>query len=201
MTSIKLSTLAAAALLCAIAAQASPLHNLTGLSGTFATENFDSNAGDGSAAAAQFAGMTFGGGNFVNNGFNGVFPNMVKSVIANFVSPSTITSPTSVSFAAALSEAAFAFVSNPQDMTFDAYLGAGLVESSTYATGLNGDFYGFTGITFDRIVITGDSTGNNAYILDSLQTKAAAVPEPGMLALLGLAGLGALVASRRRRAA
>ena len=66
---------------------------------------------------------------------------------------------------------------------------------------MNGDFYGFTGITFDRIVITGDSTGNNAYILDSLQTKAAAVPEPGMLALLGLAGLGALVASRRRRAA
>ena len=126
MTSIKLPTLAAAALLCAIAAQASPLHNLTGLSGTFATENFDWNFGEFSEADVQFAGMTFGGGNFVNNGFNGVFPNMVNSVIANYVSSSsTITSPTSVSFAAALSEAAFAFVSNPQDMTFDAYLGAG----------------------------------------------------------------------------
>ena len=144
--------------------------------------------------------MTFGGGNFVINGFNGVFPNMVNSVIANF-NGFGATSPTSVSFAAALSEAAFAFVSNPQGMTFDAYLGAGLVESSTYATDYSGDFYGFTGITFDRIVITGDSINNNAYILDSLQTKAAAVPEPGMLALLGLAGLGALVASRRRRAA
>ena len=65
--------------------------------------------------------------------------------------------------------------------------------------------YGFAGISFDQIVIIGDGSSNDADVLDMLQTKAGAVPvpepEPGMLALLGLAGLGAINAARRRRSA
>ena len=106
-----------------------------------------------------------------------------------------------MTFSSVLSEAAFAFVSNSQGMTFAAYLGGTLIESDFYTTNGSGDFYGFTGITFDKIVITGDGSSNNAYVLDMLQTKAGAAPEPGMLALLGLAGLGAIGAARRRRAA
>ena len=206
MTSSKLSILAIAALLSAAAAQAAPLHNLTGLSGSFATENFDTNAGSGTVAANQFSGVTFSPGDYVNGTYNGVAPNFVNSAITNFV-PNTCPclSPTSMTFSSALSEAAFAFVSNPQSTTFDAYLGGTLVESDIYATNSSGDFYGFTGITFDRIVITGDGNvvARDAYALDMLQTKAApvSVPEPGMLALLGLAGLGAIGAALRRRAA
>ena len=65
--------------------------------------------------------------------------------------------------------------------------------------------FGFAGISFDQIVIIGDGSSNDADVLDMLQTKAGAVPvpepepEPGMLALLGLAGLGAINAARRRR--
>ena len=202
MTSTKLSILAIATLLCAAAAQAAPLHNTTGLSGSFATENFDTNAGSGTLAASQFAGVTFSPEDYVNDTYSGAFPHIVNSAITNFVPDfCPCLSPTSMTFSSALSEAAFAFVSNVQGMTFAAYLGGSLVESDFYTTNNSGDFYGFTGIVFDKIVITGDSTSNNAYVLDMLQTKAGAVPEPGILALLGLAGLVAIGAARRRRAA
>ena len=202
MTSSKLSILATAALLCSVAVQAAPLHNTTGLSGSFATENFDTNAGSGTLAASQFSGVTFSPEDYVNDRYDGIYPNMVNSSITNFVpNMCPCLSPTSLTFSSTLSEAAFAFVSNIQGMTFAAYLGGTLVESDFYTTDYSGDFYGFTGISFDKIVITGDGTSDDAYILDMLQTKAGAVPEPGMLALLGLAGLGAIGAARRRRAA
>lgn len=203
MTNNKFSILAAF-LLCAAVVQAAPLHNTTGLSGSFATQNFDTNAGDSSPAASQFAGITFGPENYVSNSYNGAAPNLVNSVIANFArNQCPCLSPSSISFLSALSEAAFAFVSDTQGMTFTAYLGGNPVESDSYVTNTSGDFYGFTGIIFDRIVITGDNGSNNGYVLDMLQTKAgiASIPEPGTLALLSLAGLGAIGATRRRRAA
>lgn len=184
--------------------QATLLHNTFGLSGTFATETFDANAGANTAAASQFAGLTFGAGNFVSTSYSGGYPNMTNSVIANFTGNCGISgfcvTPTFIGFSSIMSDVAFAFVSNTGTSTFSAYLGANLIESFAAGTGYGGDFYGFTGIAFDSIRI--DSGGvNNAYILDNLQSRTGnSVPEPTSLALLGF-GLFGLVASRSSKRA
>ena len=193
------------AILFATPSQATFIQNTSGLSGTFTTETFDTNAGDSTPAANQFAGLTFGTGDFVSNLFDGVYPNMTGSVIANFTSfegcgiTGICITPTFINFSSIMSDVAFAFVTDPGTSTFSAYLGANLVESATANTDYGGNFYGFTGIAFDSIRI--DSGGaSSAYALDNLQSRANSIPEPASLTLLGLGFFG-LVASRRGKRA
>lgn len=182
-------------------AEAAFLQNSTGLSGSFATQTFDANAGNDTLAASQFAGLTFSSGVYVTYSYNGAYPNMSGASLANFASWGNCCSdPTSFTFSSVMSDVAFAFVSNPQTTTFSAYLGGTLVESRSVSTGYGGTFYGFTGTALDRIVIT-SSGANDAYLLDRLQTRAGtpvSVPEPGTLALLGLGMLGVGLTRRRR---
>lgn len=166
----------------------------SGLSGSYATETFDSALPEGAAAANNFAGVTFGAGNFVTAAYSGTFPNMAGTVVGNFFP--CCTTPTTMTFAANLSGAAFNYVSNDGDSTFTAYLGATQVASFTATTGYGGQFYGFQNVVFNSIKI--DTGGfNNAYIIDNLQT--APVPEAESYAML-LGGLGLLAMVRRRRA-
>jgi len=183
---------------CLIAApsQAAFIDNTSGLTGTFTTQTFNTNAGSGTAAANQFAGMTFGAGNYVDNAYNGAYPNMQGSVIDNFGSGVEV-NPTVIDFSSIMSSVAFAFVSNPGTSIFSAYLGSTLVESDTVATGYGGNFYGFTGIDFNSIRINAGGS-NHAYILDNLESNN--VPEPGSFALLALGIFGLMAARRNKRA-
>ncbi|WP_332854466.1 PEP-CTERM sorting domain-containing protein [Duganella sp. S19_KUP01_CR8] len=166
----------------------------TGLSGIYSTETFTSALAENAVAGSNFAGVTFGAGNYVTGAYDGTFPNMVGTVLSNF-SP-CCTTPTTMTFASNLSGAAFNYVSNDGESTFTAYLGATQVASFTATTGYGGEFYGFQNVVFNSIKI--DSGGvNNAYIIDNLQT--APVPEPETYAML-LGGLGLLALVRRRRA-
>lgn len=182
-----------------VAAQAIPINNTSGLTGTFLTETFNTNSGNGTAAANQFAGLAFGPGMFVNNDYAGVYTNLSGSSISNFYPNCTCYDPTTINFTSAVTDAAFAFVSNDQSTTFAAYLGSTLVESFTVNTSNNGRFYGFGSSLFNQIRIT-SSGSNDAYLIDRLQRRLApvSVAEPGTLGLLGL-GMLALGFVRRRR--
>jgi hypothetical protein len=119
-------------------------------------------------------------------------------------------------FSTAQTRAAFGVVSNFSDFSFQAFLGNTLVDS--FIANVSDGYFGFSGSqSFDRIVLTTPAFSvNNAfaadavaptsdfYLLDNIQfggspdVTTAAVPEPGVLALLGL-GAAASLAMRRRR--
>ena len=83
-----------------------------------------------------------------------------------------------------------------------------LVEQFTALTGdiiASNNFYGFTGISFDRIHIDTSNTDNVAYLLDNLQVASSfdgsavtPVPEPESYAMF-MAGLGVMGFIARRR--
>lgn len=125
-------------------------------------------------------------------------PNGKHPDLTNFSrgATSTFNVSSSLTFTSAVNGAAFQFASNGGTFTFTALLNNVVVESFQNS-GTSWGYYGFSGVTLDKIAISAPS----AYILDVLQlgTAPSTVPEPASLLLVGL-GMAALGFARRKRA-
>jgi len=141
---------------------------------------------------------------FSNNGGSIVRPTppvFVGAVVTNFIPHDGTVAPVVISFTQPQTEAAFAVGTQSGTTTyFEAFLGTNLVDSSgaTNADSLSNDFFGFSGITFDSIKISGSV--RLVFALDNIQLPTApassSVPEPsstlGILAF-GTLGAGAIL--------
>jgi hypothetical protein len=181
-------------------AQAASISNLSvGLTGTFTTEDFDTWV-PGLSSGASSPDLSFDSGQFAASGL--VYPNMSGNSIINEAEWIS-----TFSFSGPVSGAAFNFVTTGGDVTFTAFLGAAEVEYFTASTGdiASNNFYGFTGISFDRIHIDTTSVEGVSYILDNLQVASSfdgspvtQVPEPESYAMF-MAGLALMGFIARRR--
>ena len=96
--------------------------------------------------------------------------NMTFPCLANFSGfVAGVTTPWEMIFSEVQSQAGFHLITNSGNTTlFEAYLGTNLVESISVATDLSSldNFYGFKGISFDRIQVT--TSGDAFMLLDDL---------------------------------
>jgi hypothetical protein len=180
-------------------AHAAFFNNLTGLPDPGTTITFDeSGLPEGTQITNQFAGLTIDPYLYLLpflqcnscNGFSGDFvANIPPSNIPPFIQPITL------QFDGVVSEAAFAIVDQNTTWTFEARLGATLVESASMVIPFSpgAGFVGFTGISFDRIVLKSPSM--SAMGLDNLQFTR--VPEPAGVGL-ALLGVGLMWVARRQ---
>lgn len=180
------------------------LNNSLGLVAPSQTINFGENSPSqntsfgnlysGITFTALYATSIYGGGGIPN--FNGLSAANFLSI--GFPTPPSLGDPVSVSFAQPISAIAVAAVTAPGFTTFEAYLGNALIESFTASTdnSSNTNFFGFTGIVFNKLVIL-PGTVDGLVAIDNLQFTSAQTPEPGSLALLALGG--AFLPFRQRR--
>ena len=181
-------------------AQATSISNSSsGLTGTFTTENFDTWIPNSSSGASS-PDLSFDSGQVAVSGL--VYPNISGNSIFNETEWAS-----TFSFLGPVSGAAFNFVSTVGETTFTAFLDEVLVEQFTALTDdiASNNFYGFTGISFDRIHIDTSNTDNVAYLLDNLQVASSfdgspvtQVPEPESYAMF-MAGLALMGFIARRR--
>jgi hypothetical protein len=148
-------------------------------------------------------GVTFSG--LVYNPQPFTAPNTVSPQAGDFnLTTGVTTNPFSIFFNTPQTNADLVVLTNSGTSTFTALLNGVVVATSTAPTDttLTNDFYGFSGVSFNQILITAGG-GNGASLIDNIQLgTVAAVPEPGSIALLagmGLSGAGFL--ARRRKQA
>jgi hypothetical protein len=202
---------------CGNVAEAAFFNNTTGLASPESTVTFsEQSLTDGVGVTNQFAPQgvefsflifddnTYGGGGFTNISDEALF----RPAAADGITPTVFT----VSFTTALTGAAFAMVTNTGtgSNTFEALLAGAVVETGTRASDISAadNYYGFTGITFDAIRVSVDSSTNGWMVIDNVQLGSAshggsgAVPEPATLVIWSvMAAIGLVTHHRRRRSA
>ena len=196
-------------LLLAVCLQAlsSPVQSTTGLVNPEQVITF-SEAGLTTAVAVtdQFAGL---GVKFSPNLYFGWFgpgcgnmlPNISGDCLSNFpaTGPSAgLVNPFSIVFGQPVTGAAFALASDDSTTSFTARLNGQVVETFSAFTSatISQNYYGFSGITFDEIVVT----SGVGLLIDNVQIGPSAVPEPASPILI-LLGVGGLLNLKRRLAA
>jgi hypothetical protein len=85
---------------------------------------------------------------------------------------------------------------SPPNSTFTALLGGTPVDSFSAPTSLSQNWFGFTGLLFDQVQITGGGS-NGAFLMDNLELNS--VPEPATYGMVSSALVGLAVWSRRRK--
>jgi hypothetical protein len=190
----------------ASAAYAAPLVSSSGLASPATTITFDEVIlGSGTPLTTQYSafGVKFSG--LFYSPQPGTFPGVTGNKAGNFPSIDNPVTTTSFSllFTADQTDVAFGYATNPTTTTLTALLDGSVVESfvqSTTSTEPATAFLGFTGVTFDQILIS--VSERQLALLDSIQLgTSATVPEPTALALVGsgLAALSGWVWRRRRQ--
>ncbi|MCP3984326.1 MAG: hypothetical protein GY723_08045 [bacterium] len=121
------------------------------------------------------------------------FPNFDGASMANFRStsaPGGSLPPVAfeVAFTSGMTDFAAFFASNSGNtITLTAFLGVAMVETLTFTdtTCCNGHVLGFSGISFDRIAIS----GSDLIIFDEFHFENVAEPATALMLILGLTGL------------
>jgi hypothetical protein len=188
-------------------ANATFFNNTTGIASPAFTLDFSEHTfADNTLISNQFSdyGVTFGVDLYYQNTFSPSIPNSIAPTLTNFIpaNGSGLANPFSVSFSVPVTAAAFVLGTNPNTTLFTALLNGVVVDSGSAPSSLNNpmDFYGFSGIVFDQIII---SVGGDAFaVFDTLQVDTllpptGGIPEPSTWALI-LVGIGVAGAMRFR---
>ena len=200
MKSLGIAAIAAGALLVAGAAGATPYHGSTGIGDAAIT--FDTGLAQNASLAYAYTaqGVTFGGAfqDYEDTGYFNTDGVNAANFTRNSASPSA--GAITLDFSSPISAISFSINSDDAGVRIYSFLDGNLVESFKTTTDYTSsdNFYGFTGSSFDYLLIDPGSTSND-FVLDNISFGSAA-PEPGTWAMMfaGVAMIGGLMRARRR---
>ncbi len=194
---------AAVALSFAAAANATFVNDSpTGLTSPAFTQNFTSpSLPCDTVVTSQFAYVSFSPYAYLcpQSGF-GIPPNTIGNF--TFATEPAFVDPMLLTFSSTQTSAVFLMAADGTPYSFEALLSGTEVDSGASTVSGASGYYGFTGDTFNEILITQTGAGDGPYwLLGNLELSSAAVtavPEPATLGLFGGALLSALLLRRRR---